>query len=136
MEPLSTTFIVIAVGVTALLIWVAVRGGEKLIAERGAKLKNAIPAQARILAYQEKTGGRDMKGRFSGVVFTVEVNRPDRPPYQATTYWKVYPMATAQLQVGHAMAVKVDAGDPQVVYPDAPSVEYHWLLAQVERGRA
>ena len=45
-------------------------------------------------------------------------------------------MAVPQLQVGKTVAVKVDAADPQVVYPNVPSVEYNWSAATWQEKQA
>jgi hypothetical protein len=119
-----------SVGMILFLV-IAARRGEKMLAEQAARVKNSRPGQATILSYEEGVfGGRDSKGRFAGVRFGLEVTLPGQPPYQATTFWKVYPMAVPQLQVGKVVAVKVDATDPQIIYPDMPSVEYNSSAAQ------
>jgi hypothetical protein len=126
--------ILITVGVSAVVILflaIAAKRGEKMLAEQAARVKDAQPAQAKILRYEEGVfGGRDSQGRFAGVRFELEVTFPGQPPYQATTFWKVYPMAVPQLQVGKLVAVKVDAADPQIIYPDLPSVAYNPSAAQ------
>jgi len=118
-----------------VFLTVAIRGGEKIMAERAAKLQNTQPAHATILSYEEKGGGRDNKGRFSSIVFRLQVKPAAGADYEVTTFWKVYPMAAPNLQVGKTVAVKVDASNPQMVFPDLPSVEYDWMQAQIEAAR-
>lgn len=129
--------VVFGVGMILFFVYAA-RRGEKMMAERAGRTENGVAAEATILVYEEGFfGGRDTKGRFAGIRFELEVNRPGQPPYPATTFWKVYPMAVSQLQVGQTVAVKVDAADPQIVYPNVPSVEYNWSAAtwQAKQGQ-
>lgn len=137
---MDSSDIVIAVvfGVGMVLFFVyAARRGENMMAEQTGRTQNGVAAEATILAYEEGFfGGRDNKGQFAGIRFDLEVNVAGRPSYPATTFWKVYPMAAPQLQVGKTVAVKVDAADPQIVYPNVPSVEYNWSAAtwQAKQG--
>jgi hypothetical protein len=126
-------------GAAMILFFVyAARRGEKMLAEQAGRTQTGVAAEATILAYEEGFfGGRDNKGRFAGIRFEMEVNLPGQPSYPATAFWKVYPMAVPQLQVGKTVAVKVDAADPQVIYPNVPSVEYNWSAAtwQEKQGK-
>lgn len=118
---------------TVIFITVAIRGGTKMMNERAAKLNQSVSAEARILSYEEKQGGRDNKGRYASIIFEVEVTPADKKPaYIASACWKVYPMGVPSVQVGKYVAVRVDAKDPQIIYPDLPSVEYDWMQAQIE----
>jgi hypothetical protein len=121
----------VAFGAAVILFLVyAARRGEKMVAERAGRTENGVAAKATILAYEEGFfGGQDSKGRFAGVRFNLEVNVAGEPSYPAITFWKVYPMAVPQLQVGKTVSVKVDAADPQIIYPNVPSVEYNWSAA-------
>jgi len=128
----ETVGVLVAIIFVVVFLSVAIRGGEKMMAERAAKLLNTKPAQAVILSYEEKGGGRDGKGRFSSIVFQLEIKPSAGAEFQAKTFWKVYPMAVPNLQVGKTVPVKVGASNPQAVYPDLPSVEYDWMQAQIE----
>jgi hypothetical protein len=136
---MSTTSGLIAVAVAVVFvvvfITVAIRGGEKIMAERAAQQQNTTPAQATILSYEQKGGGRDNQGRYSSIVFTLEVKPANGAAYQAVGYWKVYPMAAPNVQVGMTVPVKVNASDAQAVYPNLPSVEVDWAQAQIEKAR-
>ena len=127
----ETVGVIVTIIFVVVFLTVAIRGGEKIMAERTAKLQNTKPAQATILSYEEKGGGRDNKGRFSSIVPRLQVKSAAGADYEVTTFWKVYPMATPNLQVGKTVAVKVDASNPQMVFPDLPSVEYDWMQAQI-----
>lgn len=132
--------ILVAVAVVAgivLFFMYAARGGEKILAERAEKLKRARPAQAKILSYSEgSTRGTGNHGRYQGVHFRLQVTPPGGAAYETKTYWEVYQMAVPQLQVGNTVKVKIDADDPQVIYPNMPSVEYAWLEAQLQSPKA
>lgn len=119
---------------TVIFITVAIRGGTKMMNERAAQLAKSVPAEARIVSYVDRPGGRDNKGRYSSVVFELEVIPPDKKPlYRATACWKVYPMGAPGVQPGNYVAVRVDAKDPQIIYPDLPSVEYDWMRTKIEK---
>ena len=125
--------VALAIVFVIVFVTVAIRGGEKIMAERAAKLGNVTPAQATILSYEEKGGGRDSKGRFSSIIFQLEVTSRGET-YQARAFWKVYPMAVPNLQVGRTVPVNVSATDAQTVYPNLPSVEYDWAQEQIEKA--
>lgn len=119
---------------TVIFITVAIRGGTKMMNERAAKMAKSFPAEARIISYEDRPGGRDNKGRYSSVLFELEVTRADKkPPYHTTVCWKVYPMGAPSVQVDKYVAVRVDESDPMIVYPDLPSVEYDWMRAKIEK---
>ena len=121
---------------TVIFVTVAIRGGTKMMNERSAKMVKSVPAEARIISYEDRPGGRDNKGRYSSVVFEIEVTPADkRPPYLTTVCWKVYPMGAPSVQVDKYVAVRVDESDSMIVYPDLPSVEYDWMRAKIEVGR-
>jgi hypothetical protein len=121
--------VVFCIGMVLVFAYAA-RQGQKMMAAQAGRTENGVAAEATILAYEEGFfGGQDNKGRFAGIRFNLDVTMPGKPSYPATTFWKVYPMAVPQLQVGKTVAVKVDAADPQVVYPNVPSVEYNWSAA-------
>lgn len=125
---------VAVIGGIVLFFMYAARSGEKILAERAEKLKRAKRAQAKILSYSEgNTRGTGSYGRYQGVYFRLEVTLPDRKVYEAKTYWEVYQMAVPQLQVGNIVNVKIDADDPQIIYPNMTSVEYGWLEAQLHQ---
>ena len=121
---------------TVIFLAVAIRGGTKMMHERAAKIAKSVPAEARIISYEQKSGGRDNKGRYSSILFQLEVTPAEKKlPYLARACWKVYPMGVPSVQVDKYVAVRVDAKDPHIVYPDLPSVEYDWAQAQIEGGR-
>ena len=134
----SSGLIAVAAAVIFVVVFitVAIRGGEKLMAERSSKLQGALPAEATILSYEQKPGGRDSKGRYSSIIFQLEVSMDGRPSYRTSACWKVYQMATPNVQIGGVVAVKVDALDGQLVYPNIQSVEYDWNQAQLEGPKA
>lgn len=118
---------------TVVFITVAVRGGTKMMNERTAKLANSFPAEARIISYEDRPGGRDNKGRYSSILFEIEViSDGKKPAYRTAVCWKVYPMGAPGVQPGNYVAVRVDAKDPHIVYPDLPSVEYDWMRTKIE----
>jgi hypothetical protein len=120
---------------TLLFLLVAIRGGTKMMKDRSERINKALPAEARIVSYEQRQGGRDNRGRYASIRFELEVTPADhKPPYTATSCWKVYPLGAPSVQPQKYVAVRVDAKDPQVIYPDLPSVEYDWLQAQIEKG--
>lgn len=119
---------------TVIFVTVAIRGGTKMMNERAAKLVKSVPAEARIISYQDRPGGRDNKGRYSSVLFEIEVIPADnKPVYRTNVCWKVYPMGAPSVQADKCVAVRVDESDPMIVYPDLPSVEYDWMRAKIEK---
>ena len=104
-----------------------------ILAEREAKIKNGIAAQARIVSYKETPSPSvGSNGQVPVIRLTLEINLPNAAPYQTETWWLVHPMAALQLQVGKIVAVRVNAKDRTVIYPDnIASVEYDW---RVEMG--
>ena len=120
---------------TVIFLTVAIRGGIKMMNERAQKISKAFPAEARIISYEDRPGGRDNKGRYSSVIFEIEVTpAAHKPSYRATVCWKVYPMGAPSVQVDKYVAVRVDASNPQIIYPDLPSVEYDWMRAKIEKA--
>lgn len=121
---------------TVIFLAVAIRGGAKMMHERAAKIAKSVPAEARIVSYEQKAGGRDNKGRYSSILFQLEVTPAEKKlPYLACACWKVYPLGAPSVQVDKYVAVRVDAADPHIIYPDLPSVEYDWMRAKIEQGR-
>lgn len=106
---------------------------EKIIAERAGKISSGISAQAKVVSYKETSSPSiGSNGKAPVLRFTLEIIMPNAAPYQAETWWLVYPIAALQLQVGNMVAVRLNVKDKMVVYPDnIPSVEYDW---RVEMG--
>jgi len=120
-----------------LFFWYAARQGEKMMVDRSGKLERAIPAQATITAYQEiGLSQKSNQGKRIAIRFTLDVESAGKAPYSTTSCWDVLPMAIPQVQVGKTVAVKIDADDPMVVYPDIPSVDYSWTGEILEKSHA
>lgn len=120
-----------------LFFWYAARQGEKMMGDRSGKLGRATPAQATITAYEEiGLSQKSTRGKRVAIRFTLNVEPTGKPPYTTTSCWDVLPMGIPQVQVGKTVAVKIDADDPKVVYPDIPSVDYSWTGAILEKSHA
>ena len=128
--PLGIVFFVLL-----LIIFFVSKAGGKLIKERQEKMSRAESGKAKILSYSTVgLRGTGKGGQFQAYRFTLEVSNNFKSPYHTTTVWEVYPMAVPSLQEGKEVNVKIDADDPNVIYPDMLSVEYSWNGMIIEAG--
>lgn len=112
---MSTIIIIVSVAISAIVILIAARVFLKLA--RGSKvarelLANGLPAQARILALGE-TGV--MVNNNPAVDILMEVQAPNREPWQVKTRMIVSMLRLGSIQPGAIVPVKYSAEDPQQV---------------------
>jgi hypothetical protein len=125
---------VVVLGVAGILVWLTKSGG-KLINERNKKLKKAEAGKAKVLAFKSVGfRGTGEQGEFQAYTFSLEVSSAYKAPYNTDTVWNVYPMGAPKVQVGAEVNVKIDADDPDIVYPDVDAVEYSWSAAIMLRA--
>jgi hypothetical protein len=114
-----------AVVVLALIImgiWWISRRGKRLLAEQNARLARSQPAQAKVIQI-----GKSVTQEENGIVVVklrVEVAPSGKPAYQATTVWEIQQGSLSQIQPGQSVAVKVDADDTQIIYPNVGWAEF------------
>lgn len=103
----------------ALFFVYAARGGEKLVAAKKARLEAARPARAKVLATRQGRGALVQNGRRGPeIVLTLEVEGR-----VVEVCWYVFELGLPKIQEGATVPVRVDAGDPTVVFPDADWAE-------------
>jgi len=122
--------IIIIVGIVAIIVgfyfW-GVKGGEKLRAERNARLSKAENGTAKIIS-SEPAGlsGTGKGGEYQAYEFTLEVSNPYKSPYTTRSIWEVYPMGAPKVQKGMEIRVKIDAEDKDIIYPIADGISFSW----------
>ncbi len=124
----------IVLAVVIFFVW-ATKSGGKLIKEREEKISRAEAGKAKILGYKTVGFmGRGAQGQFHANRFDLEVSNAYKSPYKAVAMWNVYEMAIPTVQIGKEVDVKIDADDPQIIYPNLQGVEYSWSAAIIEAG--
>lgn len=116
--------------IIALVLLGTRRGGGQVAVRDETRLQRAYPYRGMIVGFEEVGDGRDARGAFRAIDFAFEILPPGESAYQTRTAWKVYGRRNPALQLGRTVAIKVDADDPLILYPDLPGVEYHWARAQ------
>lgn len=113
--------------ITVLVLIVLVFGwlmrrGEKIEVERKARLARARPAKATVVQIG-KSASRS-RNTEAVVKLRLEVRPPDAEAYAVTTAWQVPLANMSQLQQGQTVAVKIDADDSQIIYPNVSWAEF------------
>ncbi len=122
--------IIIIVGVVGIIVgfyfW-GVKGGEKIKAERSARLAKAENGTAKIIS-SEPAGlsGTGPGGQYQAYEFTLEVSNPYKSAYTTNSIWEIYPMGAPKVQQGMEINVKIDAEDKDIIYPVADGVLFSW----------
>ncbi|MGB4774707.1 MAG: hypothetical protein WBP45_06030 [Daejeonella sp.] len=70
--------------------------------------------------------GTGIHGYYQAYTFTLEVNNGSDTPYKTQSTWEVYPIGTPNAQQNLEIDVKIDADDPNTIYPLVTGVEYSW----------
>lgn len=80
------------------------------------RMRGAVPAAATIVSarvMETNPAGERLRARL-----TLRVEPPGAEPYTAVVEWLVDPVMQAHLEPGSPLSVKIDAGDPDRVYPN------------------
>ena len=129
----TVLILVLILAILAIVVLVLLgtrRGGGQVAPRDESRLQRAFPYQGMIVGFEEIGDGRDTRGAFRAIDFAFEILPPGESAYQTRTSWKVYGRRNPELQLGRTVAIRVDAADPLILYPDLPGVEYHWARAQ------
>ena len=109
--------------------------GAKLLKERENRLNRAERGRAKILGYNTMgLSGTGSYGRYQAYKFDLEVWSEYKAPYKTSSCWNVYDMGVPKVQEGNEIDVKIDADDPNIVYPMEQSVEFSWTGAMMLMG--
>ena len=123
------TIIILIIVVLGLLMFFlfASKKGEKMQTERKEKINRAEDGKAKILSYDVMgLRGRDSGGRYQAYRFNLEVTSNYKSPYKTESIWNVYEMGVPNVQDGKEVNVKIDADDPNVIYPAEQGVAFSW----------
>lgn len=110
--------------VIAAIFWWLKRdlGKQSKWAQENKKRQAAAkPAKAKIVSVSQGIQGGDIKKM---IFFTFEINDGFRHPYTATAGWFVDTLHLDKIREGNEIDVKVDADDPQKIYPAASWAVY------------
>lgn len=102
-------------------------------AKLAARLAQATPAEAKVIQV-----GRSLDQKNQGTVnirLRLEVNAPDRTPYQTTVTWDVQTASIPKVQEGKQVPVKIDVENPKIVYPRVGWAEFNWVYSDTENRR-
>ena len=109
-------------------IMAPMRGGVEMqekIAEYKKREARAVWTGATVVTVDkpkiDRYGMRKLK-----VDLRLEVESPSGEKYQVKTSWLVDEDMMPQIQPGASLSVKIDAEDPETIYPNMPGVEY-WI---------
>jgi hypothetical protein len=105
-----------------------IRKGEKKLqdfAEYKKRQSQAVWAGATVVTINKPKmnhyGRRQLK-----VDLRLEVESPAGEKYQVRTAWLVDVDVLSQIQPGASVSIKIDAEDPQIIFPNMRGVEY-WI---------
>jgi hypothetical protein len=105
-----------------------IREGEKKqreVSEYKIRESQAVWAGATVVTVNkpkmDRYGMRKLK-----VDLRLEVESPSGGKYQVKTAWLVDEDMMPQIQPGASLSIKIDAEDPEVIYPNMRGVEY-WV---------
>jgi hypothetical protein len=134
------TEVIIIISVFAAIIiffMFASKSGAKLIKEREEKLSRAGKGKAKILgSIPMGLRGTGSGGQYQAYKFTLEAGNGFQIPYKTEVVWEVYPMGAPKVQDGMEVDVKIDADDPNIVYPVISNIEYSWTGAMMGKNRS
>jgi hypothetical protein len=111
----------------------ASKSGAKLLKEREEKIARGEKGVAKIIEFDAAgISGTGTGGHYQGYKFTLEVSIDFKAPYRTKVVWEVYPMGTPKVQEGKEVDVKIDAVDPNIVYPNISGVQYSWTGMMIQ----
>ncbi len=97
-----------------LLRWLA-RGGKKIAAEQAARFANGRPARVEVI--QVGKSAPQVRNGTVIVKLRLKVTPQDGGPYEVSEIWNVQSAQMGRVQPGQSLAARIDADDPQKVYP-------------------
>ena len=122
--------VIIIVGVFAAIIlffMYASKSGAKMLKEREQRIARAERGKAKIIGFAAAgIGGTGTGGKYQGYNFTLEVSNEYKAPYRAKVIWEVNTMGAPLVQEGMEVDVKIDAEDPNIIYPNVNGVQFSW----------
>lgn len=124
--------IIILAIIVALYFMLTSKSREKMLFKRQEALARAKKGKAKILEFTLlPLSGTGNHGYYKAYTFTLEVSNGYDTPYKTESVWEVYPIGTPNAQQGLEIDVKIDADDPNTIYPLATGVEYSWNAAMM-----
>jgi hypothetical protein len=108
------------IGIAAVFIFI-IRGSVRRSREIERRSKDGIPATAVIVNSESFA---DKQSSRLTVQLTLDVQPPAGSVYRSTTGWSVDYLSAAQLQPGQSIAVRIDADDASIIYPDVSWAKY------------
>lgn len=131
--------VLIIAGVFVLIIgffMYASKSGAKLIAAREARMAKAENGNAKILGTTPVgLSGTGHGGRYQAYKFTLEVSSEYKSAYKTECVWEVYPIGAPKVQDGMEVKVKIDAEDPDYVYPLAEGTAFSWNWTMMHKKK-
>lgn len=114
---------VVLAGIIAIaaVFFFIIRGSVKRSREIEKRAKNGIPATG-IIVNSESFA--DKQSSRLTVQLTLDVQPPAGSVYRVTTGWSVDYISASQLQPGQSIAVRIDADDASIIYPDVAWAKY------------
>jgi len=117
----GTIILIASFAIPVLIIIIIVKrvfGGDKKLQKFANDLKikqaKAKPMNAKVLEAKPGTQGGEIRRIVN---FKLEILDPIRP-FTANTTWFVETFYFNKAQAGEVISVKVDADNPQIIYPD------------------
>jgi hypothetical protein len=102
-------------------------GGKKQqeVSEYKKRESQAVWAGAKVVTVDkpkmDRYGMRKLK-----VSLRLEVESPSGEKYQVKTFWLIDEDMMPQIQPGASLSIKIDAEDPEIIYPNMRGAEY-WI---------
>jgi hypothetical protein len=121
-QSLHPFYAFIGVGLIALCIWWIMRQGKRILEEQNARLARSQPAQAKVLEIGKSIA--QVRNGTTIVKLRIEVMPANTDTYPVTTVWEIQQAALSQIQPGQYVAVKIDADDNQIIYPNVGWAEF------------
>jgi hypothetical protein len=88
--------------------------------DQRSRAERGVWAGATVISATTQAGTQDPARGLARVRLLLLVTPPGGKTYQATTTWLVEQAALPHVQSGQGISVRIDAADPQRVYPAAP----------------
>jgi len=122
------------VGIITGIYFLGTKGGEKLMAERNAKLAKAESGIAKIISTAPAGLSSTWRGHeYQVYELNMEVSNTYTAAYNAKSVWEVYPMGGPKIHPGMVINVKIDTDDNQVIYPMADGLKFSWNYQMMNR---
>jgi hypothetical protein len=124
---LADTYLLVPLLALGLAIWglsLAFRAASRVAARRDRRLAAAKSADARIT----RVGKSYTYRNDPRVCLFLEMQVQPRLGriYSTGSAWKIDPAHVPDVKPGKALKIKIDAAQPNTVFPDVPWAEYDW----------